>query len=370
MSEFVERFLSLPVGVRAVLFGGFLLLSWLLLARPLLKIFSIVIWLLKKIFLGLYMLLEIPISILHSKLGSVFAGLDQGLTRITEKICTFMDKCCEKMKKPKTTFGMQAFIAYLVVGAYLLIPVAANLTTNSFVFWQQSYIEKEISVIQLLGLSTNQDEEEEEDEEEPIIPSDAVVSFPGKLVSLSDITDFEQSRLKFKISITPFTSSLQYNDKIIPFSEGSCYNFIFNGEEAQLMRVLDSVYLFCEHGIWYLPMQNNTQLVFDKKGWHAKGDVAFHEYASSPNGLPMYAILFAYNTSPQVFFDTWYEIAYDRKIVVNDTTGKEFLTLSRLGEHVRLTTAMTVDLLQYPYEEIVFCYEDGAILKYSDMHEK
>lgn len=150
MLDLAEAFLSLPIGGRATIFTGVLFLLWCIFARPILKILSILLWLLKKFFFGLYMLLEIPMSILHSKFGSVFGQIDQGLTIGTEKVYNFMDKLSKKMIQPKDTYGRKALVIYLVIGAYFLIPIAANLTGKPFTFWQESYIEIERSLLELL----------------------------------------------------------------------------------------------------------------------------------------------------------------------------------------------------------------------------
>lgn len=147
MRDLVEAFLSIPVGGQATMFFGVLFLLWCILGRLLLKLASIFPWLLKKISFGIYMILEFPVSILHSKFGSVFGDIDQGLTTGTEKVCEFMDKLFGKMNKPKTIYGGWAFVIYIVIGAYLLIPISANLTEKPFTFWQESYTEKEVAVI-------------------------------------------------------------------------------------------------------------------------------------------------------------------------------------------------------------------------------
>lgn len=147
MRDFIEAFLSIPVGGRAAIFIGVLFLLWCILGRVILKIASILPWLLKKLFLIIYMLLDIPVSILHSKFGNIFGEIDQGLAKVTEKFCDFTDKLYGKMSKPKAVYNGYVFVAYLVIASYLLIPIAANLTEKPFTFWQESYVKKEAAVI-------------------------------------------------------------------------------------------------------------------------------------------------------------------------------------------------------------------------------
>ena len=147
MHDLFKIFISLRVGARLALIFGIIFLVWLILAKPLLKIFSILPWIIKKIFYCLYMLFEIPISILHSKFGGMFGTVDQGLTLISDKFCTFIDNLYKKMRRPNTIFSKRLLVVYLVLCAYLLVPVFANLTEKPFTFWQNYYVEKETGVI-------------------------------------------------------------------------------------------------------------------------------------------------------------------------------------------------------------------------------
>lgn len=147
MYDLVNGILSFPVGIRLALLLSIVFLLWIILSKPVLKILSILPWFFKKIFLGIYILFEIPISILHRKYGNEFGVIDQGLTSISEKICTFMDMLRKKMIYPKTIFGKQFFVVYLILCAYLIIPIFAHLNEKPFTFWQQSYVEKETYVI-------------------------------------------------------------------------------------------------------------------------------------------------------------------------------------------------------------------------------
>ena len=54
MHDLFKIFISLPVGARLALIFGIIFLVWLILAKPLLKIFSILPWIIKKIFYCLY----------------------------------------------------------------------------------------------------------------------------------------------------------------------------------------------------------------------------------------------------------------------------------------------------------------------------
>lgn len=148
MTYIVKEVLSLPIGGRAAIFFGSVLMIWLIFAKPLLKLLSIVPWIFKKMIWYLYMLLEIPVSISHRKFGGIFGAVDQGITIFFEKIHNFMEKLYQKIHNPNKLFRREIFIIYLILCAYLLIPVWANLTEEPFTFWQSTYEKNEMSIVQ------------------------------------------------------------------------------------------------------------------------------------------------------------------------------------------------------------------------------
>lgn len=151
MYYLINNFLSMTIGERAAIFVGILFLLWCVFGNIILKFISILLWILKNIFLVIYILFEIPISIFHSKFGNIFGVIDQHLAINTEKICNSMDKLFKKMNKPKTIYRRRACVIYILISAYLLIPTYTNLTETPFSFWQEAYIKKETAVIQWMN---------------------------------------------------------------------------------------------------------------------------------------------------------------------------------------------------------------------------
>lgn len=95
----------------------------------------------------MYTIIEIPVSALHKKFGSIFGNIDQGLTSTAEKVYDLMEIIYLKTHKPNKIYVGRAFLVCLILIAYLLIPIAANLKEKPFTFWQQSYVEKETAVV-------------------------------------------------------------------------------------------------------------------------------------------------------------------------------------------------------------------------------
>ena len=147
MRNLLDAFLYLPIGIRAAIVSFTVFLLYWIFAGLVLRIFSIIPWLLLKLTQGLYQLLEIPVSALHKLFGSAFAWLDRGLTRYAESTCGFFERLHNRMRHPKTVFRGTAFLVTLVLCAYFLIPVFADLTERPFVFWQDAFVERQDSII-------------------------------------------------------------------------------------------------------------------------------------------------------------------------------------------------------------------------------
>ena len=151
MRALADAFLEVPIGGRAAIFIGIIVLLWCVFGKLILKLASILPWGFKKIFIWIYMLLEMPIGALHSKFGGIFGGIDQGLANISESVCAFMDKLLRKMNRPQTIYRARFLVAYLLLLAYLIIPMCANLTEKPFTFWQKSYIKSETKAVEWMN---------------------------------------------------------------------------------------------------------------------------------------------------------------------------------------------------------------------------
>lgn len=92
MRVIVNFFLNLPFGIR-VAFWLFLLIFvlWRMLGIKICWILSGIPFLLKRIFRFFYLLVEIPIAILHEKFGSIYSKIDATLLVLGEKIDKAID---------------------------------------------------------------------------------------------------------------------------------------------------------------------------------------------------------------------------------------------------------------------------------------
>lgn len=147
MYEIVTSFLELPIGVRFTIFLAFLLILYWLFGRLLFKAVGLVLLLVRKLTYGLYLLIEIPIGALHGAVGGVFATIGQVLANGFGKVHTVLDDGFKAFNKPNTTHGGKAFLIFILLGAYLIIPYHAGMDSNIFIFWKDGYLEREGRIV-------------------------------------------------------------------------------------------------------------------------------------------------------------------------------------------------------------------------------
>jgi hypothetical protein len=150
MRDAIYAFMELPVGGRAAIIFGIILLLYLIFARLILRILSLIPFLISKLVYGLYVLLNIPVDALHRAFGGLFGGIDQGLAAGAEGIVSASDKVYTALHKPKKIYGGWAFLIYVILGAYFLLPLVTGLHGSLFSFWQESYFVKERGLIDFI----------------------------------------------------------------------------------------------------------------------------------------------------------------------------------------------------------------------------
>ena len=147
MYDIFVSFLELPIGVRFTVFLSVLLVLYWFFGRMIYKLLSLIPLLLKKLSYALYLLLEIPVSILHSSVGGVFSTIGQGMSTVFGKVHSSLDRCYNALRSPTTTHGGKAFLIFLLLGVYLIVPNMAGLYTDIFTFWEDAYLEQENRVV-------------------------------------------------------------------------------------------------------------------------------------------------------------------------------------------------------------------------------
>lgn len=149
MDEFINLFLLLPIGVRFSILLIVPLIVWCIFARLIMKLISIIPFVIKRIVLLIYFVIEFPISKLHKMFGQTFYSIDQGVSNWFDKLSTTIEKVFQLLNKPKNLYKDKAFIIYILFAAYLIIPSLIGFNSKPFTFWYNFYINLESSIIEM-----------------------------------------------------------------------------------------------------------------------------------------------------------------------------------------------------------------------------
>ncbi len=123
MKTLISHFFLADIRIRAaVLIALFIMLFWWILGKAIIRLASFFPYLLKRIFRGIYLLIEAPVCWIHERVGSFFYGIDNGLSGIGEKIDTFLERWYTNWKNP-----VNSHIAFsVVIYGILLIWICAS----------------------------------------------------------------------------------------------------------------------------------------------------------------------------------------------------------------------------------------------------
>lgn len=119
----LDKYLSWPLWGRAALTLGLVLLCSLLICAPLLKILSLIPFLLKQMARAVYLLLEWLVAILHKLWGGVFYHVDNGLASLGERVDSRLDRWYSAWNKPKSRKPYLILIVGVFTICYLSVIV-------------------------------------------------------------------------------------------------------------------------------------------------------------------------------------------------------------------------------------------------------
>lgn len=118
---FLDEFLTWPLWGRAALTLVMFWLVLLLVRIPLLKILSLIPFLLKWMFRAVYLLLEWLVSILHKRLGGMFYRLDNGLSTLGKRVDGWLERWYGAWDKSKSWNPYTALVTLVALVCYLYV---------------------------------------------------------------------------------------------------------------------------------------------------------------------------------------------------------------------------------------------------------
>jgi len=122
MPDFLIIFQAWPLWGRAALLIAIVWLLWLIFGRLLIRAAAIAPLALRSVIRGLYWLMDLPLSILHSRFAGIFIGLDWGWTEIHHSIDNRISGVIKFFCKTKSYFRVHALVLCVVIGALIVLP--------------------------------------------------------------------------------------------------------------------------------------------------------------------------------------------------------------------------------------------------------
>lgn len=173
----MKIFFLLPFWARVVLSLFFVIvLLWLILGKIILRILSFIPFVLKKVCWYFYLLLEMPIAILHKRFGSTFGKIDNMLLRAGEKVDTAMQNWYTAWHSPDKIHVGRLLLVYFSCVAFIVLPSFVNVDNKILRFGETTYVHNETRFANwleehgwydsVIKVAWNQDESNEDDADE------------------------------------------------------------------------------------------------------------------------------------------------------------------------------------------------------------
>jgi hypothetical protein len=358
MRDIVDGLLLIPVSWRAVLFFGALFFTWLIFGRLILKLLSIVLWLFQKVFIGLYQLLEIPISALHRKFGTSFEIIDQGLTTFAEKVCAFTEMIYGKMKKPESILGGKLFGIYILMCAYFLVPLWANLTEKPFTFWQKAYVKNEASVVSLMERKGWIDGKPEIPVSDPPKIIEQQIQYTTETAVLFEIVE-DGSLMSFNYNNSNGTVSFTIYENEFLLSNGNRYAFHVAGEVVFVEKQLGNVYFCTLRSTRAFSEKNNMTITFNPNSWVFSSEtVTIVENLEDEMKLLNYILPYEYDVQSRVFSKGWHEVNSSQSLLITNGHNDETVSISSSEGMIHIN-----DTLSFPehHNTTIVCFNNGDL---------
>lgn len=153
METFILYFFSVDIRIRAaVLMALLIIVFWWLLGKIILRILSFFPYLLRGVFKGVYLLIEVPVCWIHGKAGSFFSGIDNGLATVGDKIDIFFKRWCICWYNPKSRHIFLSIVLYCIFLIWICIPYHADEANVKSFSGQAIYLKVENKLTDCLDL--------------------------------------------------------------------------------------------------------------------------------------------------------------------------------------------------------------------------
>ena len=122
MKTLISYFFLADIRIRAaVLIALFIIVFWWILGKVIVRLASFFPYLLKRIFRGIYLLIEAPVCWIHERVGSSFYEIDNGLSGTGKKIDTFLERWYTNWKNPVNSHIVLSIMIYGILLIWICV---------------------------------------------------------------------------------------------------------------------------------------------------------------------------------------------------------------------------------------------------------
>ena len=134
-------FFSVDARVRAaVLLAVVFLIFWWILGKVVIFAASLIPYLMRFIFKLVYLVIEIPICLIHSKVGSYFHEIDNRLANVGSNIDSFLEKWYTCWHNPKNKHIPLSIAIYFLLIIWICIPYHPDTMNKKYISGQHVYL--------------------------------------------------------------------------------------------------------------------------------------------------------------------------------------------------------------------------------------
>lgn len=148
MSGIVNYLINLSFSVRVAI-GLFLLVFvvWKFGGKIIIRILSIVPFLIKNIFLGFYLLIDAILSVLHKRVGWIFATADEQFGQVCEKVDCRIERWYTKWRGAEKTKIKECFLIYIISCLIIIIPSYVETDNRIIKAGENAYLKYEAFIL-------------------------------------------------------------------------------------------------------------------------------------------------------------------------------------------------------------------------------
>ena len=219
MDWLVTVYLGLAFWARVVIiFFIIVIIFWILLVRKILFVLSVIPFLINKIFRLCYLIVELPISFLHRRFGTLFYKIDNGMSAVGKKIDSVLESWYHRWHSSKKKHLVAAGILYiLLIFIVVIVPTFAKSQESPLKLGESLYMKGEFLCVKWLETNGwyNEPQQQIKSEEIYMQIGNKNILLNGELVIIDSepLTISDKTYIPIRIVIEALGGSVEWDEK-------------------------------------------------------------------------------------------------------------------------------------------------------------